>query len=111
MRYLKKFEGLNDTILKTYFVYCFNYNEYKLNNNITHLEILKKVRVEKAHLLKRVWNIIELYYEYGKFREVIHENNPSWIDEDSEDILFTSNNLEECKEFILLLTTTNKYNL
>lgn len=52
-----------------------------------------------------------LYYKNGEFKDNINRNNSTYINIDSSNILLRSNDLEECKEFIELRTSQNKFNL
>jgi len=108
MKHIKTYENdIASSNTKNYIVYS--------HDKLTHLEILKNIKVEydDDDDIIKIWTTIELFYEKGQFKEVgkFLENKPAWLNEKSKDILFSADSIEECKEFIELTISANKYNL
>lgn len=122
MKHLKSFEKVkeeieiidndidNDNIdfskITTYFVWCDHTHTYHILSLIND-KGYAIISTDKNEVLANG----HLYYKNGKFIENINRNNSTYIDIDSSNILLRSNDLEECKEFIELRTSQNKFNL
>jgi len=101
MKHLKYFEGLEPDDIKRYIVW-----------NQSRYEILYYKDEDEDDLTQysRIWVYDFLYFNGKEFidNKSITSN---WINLTSKHLLFSSDDLEECKNFILFNVTQNKYNL
>ena len=110
MKYIKTFEKIKNSDLKKYFV-----TEKDVENNIilyVIYEILYRSR-------RDVYNNGKLNYLYDTQRKyyckenIIKPQHSKYFNDDlkNKKIIYTSDNLDECVEFVKLKFETNKYNL
>lgn len=96
---IKLFEEYRKEDIKKYIVFL----------NISTIEILKHT-YKKDNPFNRIYTT-DLYYLHDDKLIEYDKSEEYWIRADDINILFTSNNLEKCKEYIFVNYTANKYNL
>jgi hypothetical protein len=101
MKHLRLYEELMSNEIKKYFVWKQNrYEILELDYN----------DVENISQYNKIWVYDFLYFDGYKFIDN-KSFGTNWITLDSPYLLFSSDDLEECKNYILFSATQNKYNL
>lgn len=59
----------------------------------------------------KIWVYDFCFFKDGEFINYHNDNKSTWINIDDPELLFYSNDLEKCEEFIELHYSANKYNL
>lgn len=115
MKYIKTFEKIKNSELKRYFVMekDIETRSAKIENNIilyVIYEILNsRVFYENGELIYRY----DTQRKYYCKENIIKEQQSRYINDDlkNKKIIYTSDNLDECVEFVKLKFEINKYNL
>jgi len=107
MKYIKTFEKIKNSELKRYFIMEKDIEIYIL---YVIYEILNsRVFYENGELIYRY----DTQRKYYCKENIIKEQQSRYINDDlkNKKIIYTSDNLDECVEFVKLKFITNKYNL